>query len=223
MSDSAVSAVVFDMDGVLTDTETIWDEVRQGLAAQDGVPWPEEATHAMLGMSTPEWSEYMATTVGVKGDAAAVARRTIDEMAARYHQHLPTLPGAAAAVERLSQRWPLGLASSSPRRLIDAVLSELRLTERFGATVSTEEVAAGKPSPDGYLRVCELLGVDPTRAVAIEDSSNGLRSAAAAGMKVIAVPHEAFPPADDALALTAAVVRSLDEVTTELVEGLVRG
>jgi HAD superfamily hydrolase (TIGR01509 family) len=223
MSDSAVSAVVFDMDGVLTDTETIWDEVRQGLAAQDGVPWPEEATHAMLGMSTPEWSEYMATTVGVKGDAAAVARRTIDEMAARYHQHLPTLPGAAAAVERLSQRWPLGLASSSPRRLIDAVLSELGLTERFGATVSTEEVAAGKPSPDGYIRVCELLGVDPTRAVAIEDSSNGLRSAAAAGMKVIAVPHEAFPPADDALALTASVVRSLDEVTTELVEGLVRG
>jgi HAD superfamily hydrolase (TIGR01509 family) len=223
MTDSAVSAVVFDMDGVLTDTETIWDEVRQGLAAQDGVPWPEEATHAMMGMSTPEWSEYMATTVGVRGDAAAVAERTIDEMAARYHQHLPTLPGAVAAVERLSQRWPLGLASSSPRRLIDAVLSELGLTERFGATVSTEEVAAGKPSPDGYVRVCELLGVDPTRAVAIEDSSNGIRSAAAAGMKVIAVPHEAFPPADDALALTAAVVRSLDEVTTELIEGLVAG
>ncbi|PFG40005.1 HAD superfamily hydrolase (TIGR01509 family) [Georgenia soli] len=220
MSGSAVSAVVFDMDGVLTDTETIWDEVRQGLAAQDGVPWPEEATRAMMGMSTPEWSEYMATTVGVNGDAAAVAQRTIEEMAARYHQHLPTLPGAVAAVERLSQRWPLGLASSSPRRLIDAVLSELGIAERFGATVSTEEVAAGKPSPDGYVRVCELLGADPTRAVAIEDSSNGIRSAAAAGMKVIAVPHEAFPPADDALARAAAVVTSLDEVTPELVEGL---
>ena len=220
MSASAVSAVVFDMDGILTDTETIWDEVRQGLAAQDGVPWPEEATHAMMGMSTPEWSEYMATTVGVNGDAAAVAERTIDQMAARYHEHLPTLPGAVAAVERLSQSWPLGLASSSPRRLIDAVLRELGIAERFAATVSTEEVAAGKPAPDGYVRVCELLGVDPTRAVAIEDSSNGIRSAAAAGMKVIAVPHEAFPPADDALARAAAVVTSLDEVTPELVEGL---
>ncbi|WP_043497052.1 HAD family hydrolase [Georgenia sp. SUBG003] len=221
MNESAVSAVVFDMDGVLTDTETIWDEVRQALAAQEDVPWPEQATHAMMGMSTPEWSQYMATTVGVGGDAAAVAERTIDEMAARYHQHLPTLPGAVAAVERLSQRWPLGLASSSPRRLIDAVLAELGLAERFAATVSTEEVAAGKPSPDGYVRACELLGVDPSRAVAIEDSSNGIRSAAAAGMKVIAVPHDAFPPAADALALTAAVVRSLDEVTTELVERLV--
>lgn len=222
MSESAVSAVVFDMDGVLTDTETIWDEVRRGLAAQDGVPWPEEATHAMMGMSTPEWAEYMATTVGVNGDAAAVAERTIDQMAARYHEHLPTLPGAVAAVERLSERWPLGLASSSPRRLIDAVLRELGITERFGATVSTEEVAAGKPAPDGYVRVCELLGVDPGRAVAIEDSSNGIRSAAAAGMQVIAVPHQAFPPADDAIARAAAVVASLDEVTPELVEGLLR-
>lgn len=221
MNESAVSAVVFDMDGVLTDTETIWDEVRRGLAARDGVPWPEEATRAMMGMSTPEWSEYLASTVGVDGDAAAVAERTIGAMAARYHEHLPTLPGAVEAVERLAGRWPLGLASSSPRRLIDAVLKELNLTHHFGATVSTEEVAAGKPAPDGYAKVCELLGVDPARAVAIEDSSNGLRSAAAAGMKVIAVPHEAFPPADDALALAAAVVGSLDEVTVELVEGLV--
>ncbi|WP_127130096.1 HAD family phosphatase [Georgenia sp. SYP-B2076] len=220
---STIDAVVFDMDGVLTDTETIWDDVRRGLAAEDGAPWPDGASEAMLGMSTPEWSEYMASTIGVRGDAADVARRTIDAQAARYREHLPTLPGAVAAVRRLAARWPLGLASSSPRRLIDATLDALGIADCFQATVSTEEVAAGKPAPDGYARVCELLGVAPERAVAIEDSSNGLRSAAAAGMRVIAVPHEAFPPAADALALASAQVHDLDDVTVELVVGLAAG
>lgn len=220
MDSTSVAAVVFDMDGVLTDTETVWDDVRRGLAAEDGVPWPEGATEAMMGMSTPEWSEFMATTVGVRGDAGEVAERTIEAMAERYRVELPTLPGAVAAVQRLAARWPLGLASSSPRRLIDASLATLGIADLFVATVSTEEVAAGKPAPDGYVRACELLGVDPARAVAIEDSSNGLRSAAAAGMAVIAVPHEAFPPADDALALAAVTVSSLEDVTVELVAGL---
>lgn len=215
-----VAAVVFDMDGVLTDTETIWDEVRRGLAAEDGVPWPDDATEAMMGMSTPEWSDYMATTVGVTGDAETVVERTIEAMAARYREHLPTLPGAVEAVERMAARWPVGITSSSPRRLIDTTLTALGLTELVQVSVSTEEVPAGKPAPDGYLRTCELLGVSPAQAVAIEDSSNGLRSAAAAGMRVIAVPHEAFPPAPDALALAHLEVGSLDDVTVELVEGL---
>lgn len=212
-----IAAVVFDMDGVLTDTETIWDEVRRELAAEDGHPWPAGATEAMMGMSTPEWAGYLTGTVGVRGDAA---ERTISRMAQRYREHLPVLPGAVEAVRRLAARWPLGLASSSPRRLIDATLETLGLTEHFAVSVSTEEVAAGKPAPDGYLRACELLGVDPRAAVAIEDSSNGLRSAAAAGLHVIAVPHAAFPPAPDALALADVRVASLDEVTVNLVAGL---
>lgn len=217
---SRIEAVVFDMDGVLTDTETIWDEVRRDLAAEDGLAWPDGATEAMMGMSTSEWSQFLAETVGLRGDAPALARRTIDAMAARYRDHLPLMPGAVEAVERLATRFVLGLASSSPRRLIDTVLTELGITHHFRATVSTEEVRAGKPAPDGYARVCQLLGVDPARAVAIEDSSNGLRSAAAAGMGVIAIPHEAFPPAPDALALAAVRVRSLEEVTVELVTAL---
>ncbi|UNX54739.1 HAD family phosphatase [Georgenia sp. TF02-10] len=215
-----IAAVVFDLDGVLTDTETMWDAVRRGLAAEDGVPWPAGATEAMMGMSTPEWSRYMAETVGVRGDPAAVAERTIEAMAERYREHLPLMPGAVAAVERLAAAFPLGLASSSPRRLIDTVLAELGVADRFRATVSTEEVAAGKPAPDGYARACELLGVEPGRAVAIEDSSNGVRSAAAAGMHVIVVPHDAFAVAEDALALADTRVRSLDEVTVDLVAGL---
>lgn len=219
MSDTSapIAAIVFDMDGVLTDTETIWDEVRRGLAAQDDLPWPEGATEAMMGMSTPEWAHYLTTTVGIRGDAA---QRTLEGMAARYRQHLPTMPGAVEAVRRLGSRWPLGLASSSPRTLIDSSLEALGLTDQFQVSVSTEEVAAGKPAPDGYLRACELLGVDPGSAVAIEDSSNGIRSAAAAGLQVIAIPHQAFPPAQDALALAAVVVGNLDEVTPDLVAGL---
>lgn len=217
MTAPAIAAVVFDMDGVLTDTETIWDEVRRGLAAQDGVPWPEGATEAMMGMSTPEWAQFLTTDVGISGDPA---ERTLDAMAARYREHLPTLPGAVETVRRLAAHWPLALASSSARRLIDASLQTLGITDQFQTSVSTEEVARGKPAPDGFLRACELLGVDPTHAVAIEDSSNGLRSASAAGMRVIAVPHEAFPPAPDALALADVVVDSLDEVTVELVAGL---
>lgn len=215
-----VAAVVFDMDGILTDTETLWDEVRRGLARAHGVPWPPEATRAMMGMSTPEWSGYLATEVGVRGTAPEIAERTIEQMATRYREHLPTMPGAVAAVERLAARWPLALASSSPRRLIDTVLDTLGITGLFRASVSTEEVAAGKPAPDGFLRACELLGVAPQKTVAIEDSSNGIRSAAAAGMRVVAVPHEAFPPAPDALALATVTVSSLDEVTVDLVAGL---
>jgi HAD superfamily hydrolase (TIGR01509 family) len=221
MSDSgSIEAVVFDMDGVLTDTETIWDEVRRGLADENGLPWPDGATEAMLGMSTGEWSAYLVDTVGLPGDAETAARRTIESQAARYRDHLPLMPGAVEAVRRLSARWPLGLASSSPRILIDVVLREVGIAELFAATVSTEEVAAGKPSPDGYLRVCDLLGVAPVRVVAIEDSSNGVRSAAAAGMRVIVVPHEAFGVAEDARALAAVEVSSLDDVSLGLVESL---
>lgn len=216
-STGSIAAVVFDMDGVLTDTETMWDEVRRGLAAEDGVPWPEGATEAMMGMSTPEWADYLATTVGVRGDTA---ERTIEAMAERHREHLPTLPGAVEAVRRLAAVWPLAVASSSPRRLIDSSLETLGVADLVRVSVSTEEVAAGKPAPDGFLRACELLGVDPATAVAIEDSSNGLRSASAAGLKVIAVPHEAFPPAPDALALADVVVDGLDEVTVQLVSGL---
>ncbi|WP_432559505.1 HAD family hydrolase [Granulicoccus sp. GXG6511] len=216
-------AFVFDMDGVLTDTESLWDEVRRGLAADAGLAWPEEATDAMMGMSTPEWSAYLVDTVGLPGPPERAATEVIDAMAARYHEQLPTLPGAVAAVRRIAGIMPIGLASSSPRRLIDAVLAELELVDLFTATVSTEEVERGKPAPDGYLRACALLGVDPARCAAVEDSSNGLRAAHAAGMTVIAVPHPWHRPAEDALALAAAVLESLDELDESLLVRLAEG
>ena len=220
MSDG-VKAVVFDLDGVLVDSEGVWDEVRRGLAAEHGRPWPDDATHRMMGMSTQEWSAYLADTVGVGGTAADVAATVIERMADRYREHLPLLPGAVEGVRRMAEAWPLGLASSSPRRLIDSVLEAAGLTDAFQVTMSTEEVEEGKPSPAVYLAVASRLGSHPETVVAIEDSSNGLRSAARAGMHVIAAPRPDFPPAPDALELADVVVDHLDDVTHDLVDSLV--
>lgn len=217
-----VQAVVFDLDGVLVDSEQLWDVVRREVAAEAGRPWPAEATRAMQGMSTAEWSAYLAGTVAIPAEPEAIAVTVIDRMAARYDVRLPLLPGAVEVVQRLARHWPLGLASSSPRRLIDTVLTSAGLAKQFRVSVSTEEVAAGKPSPAVYQTVVRRLGVDAARAIAIEDSSNGLRSAAAAGLGVLAVPHAAFPPADEALALADVVVNSLDEITPELVAAMGR-
>ncbi|MDQ3905221.1 MAG: HAD-IA family hydrolase, partial [Actinomycetota bacterium] len=161
-------------------------------------------------------------SVGVPGKPEEVATTVIDRLAAQYHERLPLLPGAIDVVERLATRWPLGLASSSPRRLINAVLESAGLTHQFQVSVSTEEVTAGKPSPAVYQTVVQRLGVHPSQAVAIEDSSNGLRAAAAAGLGVLAIPNHAYPPEADALALADVVANSLDEITVELVSSMDR-
>lgn len=222
MARDMVHAVVFDLDGVLVDSEELWDAVRRGVAAEAGRPWPAQATRAMQGMSTAEWSAYLTDAVGVPAEPDEVAATVLDRMAAQYDVRLPLLPGAVEVVERLGRRWPLGLASSSPRRLIDTVLGSAGLARWFQVSVSTEEVGAGKPSPAVYRTVVQRLGVDPARSIAIEDSSNGLRSAATAGLGVLAVPNTAFPPSEDALALADVVVGSLDEITPELVASMGR-
>ncbi|HEX8935075.1 MAG TPA: HAD family phosphatase [Pseudonocardiaceae bacterium] len=220
MAAGNVRAVVFDLDGVLVDSEELWDVVRRGVAAEAGRPWPTGATRAMQGMSTAEWSAYLAGPVGIPNPPEEVAATVIDRMAAQYATQLPLLPGAVEVVERLGRRWPLGLASSSPRRLIDTVLESAGLVQRFQVSVSTEQVRAGKPSPAVYQTVVQQLGVEPSQAIAIEDSSNGLRAAATAGLGVLAVPNAAFPPSEDALALADVVVDSLDAITVELVESM---
>ena len=214
---TSVDAVVFDLDGVLVDSETIWDELRRDVAAEAGRAWPDDATRAMQGMSTPEWSRYLHDVVGIPESPEDIARTVIDRISARYREHLPLIDGAADAVTRLAEHWPLGLASSSPRTLISTVLDVSGLASAFRVAVSTEEVAAGKPAPDVYLTVASRLGVRPDRAVAVEDSSNGLRSADAAGLAVIAIPNAAFPPAPDALALAAVRLTDLRELTPEVV------
>ena len=214
------AAIVFDLDGVLVDSEQGWDEVRQAVVAERGGRWRAEATRAMQGMSTPEWSAYLVKSLGAAGPPEEVARAAIEAMADRYRVHVPLLPGAVEAVTRLAERWPLGVASSSPPDLIRVVLKAAEVADRFGAVVSSEEVPRGKPAPDVYLAAAAKLDADATRCVAIEDSANGLRAAAAAGMTVVAVPNPHFPPPEDALAVAAAAVPTPAALTVELIDSL---
>lgn len=208
-------AVVFDLDGVLLQTEELWDEVRQGLAHERGGTYGPEQQRAMMGMSSPEWSRYMHETVGVADPPEEISQEVLRRMTERYRERLPLIPGAREAVERLAARWPLGLASSSNRTLIELALELSGLDELFQAVVSSEEVPTGKPAPDVYLEAARRLGVPPARCAAIEDSHSGIRSAKAAGMRVLAIPNPSFPPDEAALAQADAVLRSLAELTPE--------
>jgi HAD superfamily hydrolase (TIGR01509 family) len=216
-----IEAVVFDVDGVLIDSEPVWERVRRNFVATRGGRWPDDAQDRMMGMSTAEWSAYISEDFGLRGlSAQQVAELVTAAMAAEYAARLPLLPGAVAAVRDLSARWPLAVASSAPKSLIDAVLDASGLRPAFAAAVSSEEVARGKPAPDVYLEAAARLGVTPAACAAVEDSSNGLRSAAAAGLAVIAVPRPEYPPAPDALRQARVVLDSLTELTTDTVAAL---
>lgn len=213
-------AVVFDCDGVLIDSEPVWERVRRKFVADHGGRWAKDAQDRMMGMSTAEWSAYMSEDFGLRLSPRQVADQVIEAMAAEYQTHLPLLPGAVDAVRALSARWPLAVASSAPRSLIEAVLDAAALRCAFRAAVSSEEVARGKPAPDVYLEAANRLGITPATCVAVEDSSNGLRAASAAGMTVIAVPRPEYPPAEDALQKARLVMDSLTSLTPATIESL---
>ena len=209
---------MFDLDGVILQTEEVWDEVRGRYVIERGGRYDEEAQRAMMGMSAPEWSRYLADGLGVPGTPEEISADIVRLMEARYREELPLIPGAVEAVERLAARWPLGLASSSNRPLIDTALALSGLDRSFTATVSSEEVARGKPAPDVYLEAASRLGVPADRCAGVEDSHSGLRSAKAAGMCVIAIPNPSFPPDPEALALADLVLESISDLDVDAVE-----
>jgi HAD superfamily hydrolase (TIGR01509 family) len=217
-----VAAVIFDLDGVLLDSESAWDSARRELVSEQGGTWTDSATRDMQGMSSPEWSRYVAEELDVDLEPDEISARVLERMLDSYRKDLPLLPGATDAVKRLAAHWPLGLASSSNREAIDLVLAESGLAEHFRVSISSEEVGEGKPAPDVYLEALRRLDVDAAEGVAVEDSENGIRSADAAGMRVIALPNAEYPPAQDALALADRVIGSLDELTPALIEELDR-
>jgi HAD superfamily hydrolase (TIGR01509 family) len=218
--DDVIEAIVFDLDGVLIDSEGIWTEARRDLVRSRGGRWLPDAQTAMMGMSSPEWSRYMRDTLGVDMAPADISVAVVDRMERLYRRHLPLLPGAGESVLSLAGRWPLALASSANRPLIDLVLDLARLQDSFTTKVSSEEVARGKPAPDVYLEAARRLGVDPAACAAVEDSTNGMRAAAAAGMSLIALPNRDFPPDQDAVGLADAVLTSLDELRPPLVSAM---
>ena len=214
-----IRAVVFDMDGVLIDSEHVWDEVREMLARERGGRWHPGAQQDMMGMSSPEWSRYMHETIGLSESPEEINRLVVERLLERYADAPPLIDGAVDAVERLAARWPLAIASSSNRPVIDVVLAATPLGPHFAATVSSEEVARGKPAPDVYLEAARRLGVAAAACAAVEDSHNGIRAAKAAGMRTLAIPNPRYPPGPDALADADRVLESLAELTPEAVEG----
>jgi HAD superfamily hydrolase (TIGR01509 family) len=214
-----IGAVVFDLDGVILQTEEVWDEVRGRYVVERGGPYDEQAQRAMMGMSAPEWSRYLHEDAGVSDDPETINRDVVERMLQAYGRELPLLPGAAKAVRRAAGAFPLALASSSNREVFEEVLELAGLADCFRATVSSEEVEHGKPAPDVYLEAARRLGVAPERCTAVEDSHAGIRSAKSAGMRIVAIPNAAYPPDAEALELADAVVRTLDDLTVGVLRG----
>jgi len=215
-----IDAVVFDMDGVIVDSEQVWDDVRQIYTREAGGTFTEAATRAMMGMSSPEWSRYMSESLGVPGTPEEINADIVERMLVRYGEEPPLIPGAVDAVRRIATRWPLAIASSSNPELIEVVLRAAGLDSLFRTTVSSQEVARGKPAPEVYLEAARRLGVEPGRCAAVEDSHAGIRSAKAAGMLVLAVPNPHFPPDDEALAQADVVLGSIAELQPESIAAL---
>ena len=215
-----IEAVIFDLDGVLLQSEEVWDRVREQLTRETGGKWHSRASRDMMGMSSPEWSRYMSKKLALPMTPEEINGEVVKRMELAYVDHLPLISGAHEAVDRLAARWPLGLASSSNRSLIDKALQQAELNDRFQATLSSEEVERGKPHPDVFQEVARRLGVEPRRVAAIEDSENGVRSAYAAEMAVVLIPNISFPPGEEAAALADAVLDNLEQLTTKLIQGL---
>jgi len=214
-----IDAVVFDLDGVLLQSEEVWDGVRERYVRERGGRYDEDVQRAMMGMSAPEWSRFLHEDAGVPGEPEQINRDVVALMLEAYERDLPLLPGAVETVGRLAAKFPLALASSSNRAIFEEVLRLAGIAELFAATVSSEEVARGKPAPDVYLEAARRLGVTAERCAAVEDSHSGIASAHAAGMRVIAIPNPSYPPGDEALALADVTLASLEELTPVRVEG----
>ncbi|RNL83353.1 HAD family hydrolase [Halostreptopolyspora alba] len=216
---SRLHAVVFDLDGVLVESDHLWEEMWSGYAERHGARWRSEDTTTVQGMSSREWSHYLNRLAGATESDTDTERAVVDGMVDAFErERVELLPGAREVVEAVSARVPVALASSAPRRLIDAVLRGHGLAGHFTATVSSAEVDRGKPHPDVYLEAAARIGQHGGDCAAVEDSSNGIRAAHAAGMTVVALPNPTpgYRPAPDALALATEEARDLADVRERL-------
>ena len=215
-----IAAVVFDLDGVIVDSEQVWDEVRERYTRESGGTYIETATRDMMGMSAPEWSRYMSQRLGVPGTPAEINAAVVERMLERYGEAPPLIDGAVDAVRAIAARWPVAIASSSNPELIEVVLRVSGLAQVVRVAVSSQEVARGKPAPNVYHEAARRLGVPAERCAAVEDSHSGIRSAKAAGMLTIAIPNPGFQPGEEALALADLVLDSIADLTVDAVESI---
>jgi HAD superfamily hydrolase (TIGR01509 family) len=218
----SIDTVIFDLDGVIIETEEVWSVVRHDFAVAHGGRWTRDDQPAVMGANSLQWAAYMREKCGVDLPDDQIYAGIIEGLREWYARDLPLIPGAREAVAGLASKYRLGLASSSPRELIDYALELAGLSDCFTAVVSSDEVAWGKPEPYVYLEACSRLGASPRRSAAVEDSSSGIRSAAAAGLAVIAIPNPAFPPSTASLGLADVVLGSIVELTSAVVASLRR-
>lgn len=213
-----VRGVVFDLDGLLVESEQYWEQARREFVARYGGTWDDDAQRAVMGANTRQWSRYIGEAFDIPLTEEEIAAAVIARMQELYHDHLPLLPGAISTVRALANRYPLAVASSSPPGLIRFVLTEMGVAECFQSITSSDEVAHGKPAPDVYLLACERLGIPPEQAVAFEDSTAGIAAALAAGLRVIAVPNRSYPPDPDVLRRADLILPSLEEFDPAVLE-----
>ncbi|HET7029333.1 MAG TPA: HAD family phosphatase [Candidatus Limnocylindrales bacterium] len=219
MSHRPIEAVVFDLDGVIVDSEIWWDEVRRDFARAHDRRWTIDDRHAVMGANSRQWSVTMRDRLGLDLPAEAIERAIVDGVVARYRREgPPTIEGAVDAVCRIAERWPVALASSSHREVIDAALAATDLAATFRAIVSSDEVSHGKPAPDVFLEAARRLDVDPAVTLVVEDSLNGLKAARAAGMTTVLVPNDAVPPASGAAELADLVLDRLADLDPAAVD-----
>lgn len=210
--------VIFDLDGTLIESEQVWRDVRHAFVVEHGGRWLDGAQDKMIGMRTTEWARYMHDDLGVAMAPEAIAEQVVNTVAHALAKHVPVLPGANEALARLAAAFPLGLATSAARPVAETALAVTGWAKFFKVVVSADDVARGKPAPDVYLRALQLMGADPRRTAAIEDSANGIRSAHAAQLAVIAIPNREFPPDREALSLARCVLDTIADLKVDTVE-----
>jgi HAD superfamily hydrolase (TIGR01509 family) len=216
-----IEAVIFDMDGLLFDSEIYWERARREFSASQGCTWRHEDELTVKGLNSPEWAAVIKRRCELDVPGEEVIDSVVERMREQYAERLPLLPGAVDAVRNLAATYPLGLASSSPETLIQYVLNEADILSCFRAVVSSDTVGKGKPNPDVFLATADRLRRAPADIAVLEDSSAGIRAARAAGMKVIAVPNHHYPPDHAALAEADRVLASLLELRPDMMLELV--
>ena len=217
----SIDTIIFDLDGVIVDTEQVWSDVRREFATANGGHWTQAVdAPKVMGANSMQWAAAMRENNGVDLPVDEIYRGIVGGVRASYERHLVVMPGAPEAIAALARVYKLGVASSSPLELIEYVLELVGVRGHFTQTISSDEVGVGKPEPDVYLEACRRLGTVPARAAGVEDSTNGLKAVHAAGMAVVAIPHPHFPASAEALALADLVIHSMSELTAEAVARL---
>jgi HAD superfamily hydrolase (TIGR01509 family) len=211
-----IRAVIFDMDGLLVDSEVYWEEARRAYCADQGCTWRPEDELTVKGHNSREWAEAIRRRCSWKRDPQEIVDAVTTRMEDLYRRRLPLLPGATETVQTLAEQYPLGIASSSPAALIEFAMSEAGILDRFSQIVSSDHAGRGKPAPDVFLMAAERLGFPPESCAVFEDSSAGILAARAAKTFVIAVPNPHYPPHDNALGAADLVLGSLLEFRSEM-------